>query len=700
MKSRQNSSAPNGTLKSCAVMLCALQMLATVPQSAFAATPIKSSTTPAVPVSPITNVIVIIGENRTFDHVYGTYVPREDQSISNLWSKGIVTLNGTPGPNFSEASQYSAVDAGGKSAEGVYSNSPSGKVKYATLPPSLTGGAPKTGSAYGYPFLSQTVGELADPDLAPEYNQYLTTGATGLAGGSVDTRITSVNPAKPANGPYQLSGSKLPYDAYTSSPVHRFFQMWQQTDCSKATATATNPSGCLNDLFPWVEVTVGTGGNGAKQSSTFSDTSTGEGSTSMAFYNMYKGDAPYFKELADNYTISDNMHQSVMGGTGANHIMFGFADAIYYANSQGVPQPPFQASQVEDVNPQPGTNNAYVEDGYGTYDADGSPVGGGSYVNCSNQNEGGVAAITNYLESMKVKPNCVAGRYYLVNNYNPGYLGDGTVLSLTGSYPYAAFTIPPTPQKSIGDVLNTADVSWTYYGEGWDLYTSDPTGSNPWDAYCNICNPFLYQKTIMGNPAVSAAHLADTDALYEDIALGQLPAVSVVKPSGYNDGHPASSKLDLFEGFCKKIIDAVQANPTLWAHTAIFITEDEGGGYYDSGYIQPVDFFGDGTRIPLIIVSPYTQGGIVTHGYSDHVSLIKFIEKNWNLPVISTRSRDNLPNPTYAAVSTEAPNANYIPTNGPALDDLFDAFQFPISTGHIKANPAFPVAPAGHIDVK
>ena len=90
----------------------------------------------------------------------------------------------------------------------------------------------------------------------------------------------------------------------------------------------------------------------------------------------------------------------------------------------------------------------------------------------------------------------------------------------------------------------------------------------------------------------------------------------------------------------------------------------------------------------------------MTHGYSDHVSLIKFIEKNWNLPVISTRSRDNLPNPTYAAVSTEAPNANYIPTNGPALDDLFDAFQFPISTGHIKANPAFPVAPAGHIDVK
>jgi len=49
------------------------------------------------------------------------------------------------------------------------------------------------------------------------------------------------------------------------------------------------------------------------------------------------------------------------------------------------------------------------------------------------------------------------------------------------------------------------------------------------------------------------------------------------------DGHLASSKLDLFEGFVKKIVTAVQANPTLWASTAIFVTFDEGGGSYDSG---------------------------------------------------------------------------------------------------------------------
>lgn len=54
----------------------------------------------------------------------------------------------------------------------------------------------------------------------------------------------------------------------------------------------------------------------------------------------------------------------------------------------------------------------------------------------------------------------------------------------------------------------------------------------------------------------------------------------------------------------KKVVDAVQANPDLWKSTAILITTDEGGGYYDSGYVQTLDFFGDGTRIPFQHQSP------------------------------------------------------------------------------------------------
>ena len=189
------------------------------------------------------------------------------------------------------------------------------------------------------------------------------------------------------------------------------------------------------------------------------------------------------------------------------------------------------------------------------------------------------------------------------------------------------------------------------------------------DEYCNICNPFQYDTSIMSHPDQVAAHIQDSVNLYTDIAHNTLPAVSIVKPSGYVDGHPASSKLDLFEGFAKKIVDLVQGS-SYASDTAIFITFDEGGGYYDSGYVQPLDFFGDGTRIPLIVVSPFAKPGYISHEYADHVSIVKFIERNWNLPPITSRSRDNFPNPI-----AEFDNP-YVPVNSPAIADLFDLFDF------------------------
>ncbi|MGO9575308.1 MAG: hypothetical protein ACLPTQ_13370 [Terriglobales bacterium] len=74
--------------------------------------------------------------------------------------------------------------------------------------------------------------------------------------------------------------------------------------------------------------------------------------------------------------------------------------------------------------------------------------------------------------------------------------------------------------------------------------------------------------------------------------------------------------------------------------------------------------------MPLLIVSQYSTGGHVTHGYADHVSIDKFIERNWKIGTISYRSRDNFANPITA------PSNPYVPLNGPAITDLFDAFNF------------------------
>jgi phospholipase C len=584
--------------------------------------------------SPIKHVLVIIGENRTFDHVFATYKPKRGETISNLLSKGIVNADGTPGPNFALASQSSASDS---STDG-FQLSPSGNVTYSVLPPVLAGGYTTA------PFPDVATAKLYENGLPNDYYVYLTTGGTGLAHGAVDTRVQ--NATTLPSGPFQLTSATLPYDSYANSPVHRFYQMWQQFDCSAANATSQNPSGCKGDLFPWVEDTIGAGSNGLTQPVGFNDTATKEGSTSMGFYNMLQGDAPYLKYLADNFAMSDNFHQAVMGGTGANHVMLGTGDAIWFADSNGNPvEPPHNqmvaagspnagvVDEVENPNPQSGTNNWYTEDGYGGGSYGSPSYGGGTYTNCSDATQPGVAPITSYLSSLSkpVNPNCDANHFYLLNNYNPGYYGNGaSAYADIGNPNQTVFTIPPSPLRDVGDELNEKNISWAYYGDQWSAYLANPDNNyvTPDNTYCNICNPFQYSTSIMTS-AAGRSHLQDTTALYQAIQKGTLPAISYVKPDGWLDGHPSSSKLNLFEGFVKKIVDGVQANRELWESTAIIVTFDEGGGYYDSGYIQPLDYFGDGTRIPTLVISKHTKAGHISHTYTDHVSILKFIEANW-----------------------------------------------------------------------
>jgi len=160
------------------------------------------------------------------------------------------------------------------------------------------------------------------------------------------------------------------------------------------------------------------------------------------------------------------------------------------------------------------------------------------------------------------------------------------------------------------------------------------------------------------------ARLQNLDAFHAAIAEGSLPAVSFVVPKNIDSGHPGYSVTARYEAFVRDLVARFEANPALFASTAILVTTDEGGGYFDSGWIQTLDFFGDGPRIPMIVVSPYARHGHVDHTYQDHASVLKFIEYNWGLAPLSARSRDRLPNPRTD------PRDPYRPVNGPAIGDL------------------------------
>ncbi len=630
-----------------AVMACGLAGAGERADKDAAAHRVKTDT-------PIKHLIVLIGENRTFDHVYATYQPKHGQSVANLLSEGIILKSGQPGLHFIKSQQYQInqpypstyfIDALVTAGKTVYQQSP----LTPTFPVPNTAYVPPVPGGLGDPFQAPFDPFLVpdeelpriEPSLETSDLDFLRTGASGLLKFSNDTRVT--NATTLPNGVFEITGSTLPYDSYTGDMVHRLFHMWQQSDCDVLNATPSNPSGCLSDLYPFVGVAR----------------NDGSGSNSMGFYNMLNGDAPIFKQIADAYTINDNYHQPVMGGTAVQHTMLGTADAIPWDTFQGVTQPP--TPSVADPDPQSSTDVSFQRDK--------------AWTNCSDLAQPGIPPIVNYLKSLPwhPSPNCESGRFYMINNLSPGFLPNGDIDAasiLTGS------KVPPSGLRTIGDALNEKKISWAYSGGGYNAAVRVASGStDPVDQliannYCDICNPFSYASSIMGDPKQRKEHIKDAIDFFSELDHGHLPSIAYVKPDSLVDGHPASSKLDLFEAMLENILDKLKAHPELFEETAFLVTFDEGGGYWDSGFIQPLDFFGDGPRIPLIVISPFSRGGKVVHSYNDHASIVKFIERNWDLKPLTHRSRDNLHNPKMNSSNP------YVPVNMPAIGDLFDMFDF------------------------
>jgi phospholipase C len=628
--------------------------------------------------TPIKHVIVLIGENRSFDNVYGTYKPQPGQQVSNLRTKGIVREDGSLG-----FKAYLAAQVALKTIPSQYfiHQPESNKSLYATLPSPNTSYLPAIGVTLAQ--ITQDPGDSLAPFDAATFSLeqlhtvspvlpfndllLLTTGGTGQTicnvsdtktwptyppQGCNETDMRVRNFASLPNSVFPLAGPKLPYDSYTGDMVHRFYHMWQQSDCSADTATRDNPSGCLNDLVPYVGIARedGSGGNG------------------MGFYNVERGDAPIFKRLADEYTMSDNYHQPIMGGTMVQHMMLGTGDVMFwqtYVNAAGVAisQPP--ASAVVNPTPKSATSIGFTADKAWTACDDSAPW---------------AATITSYLRTLPWRPDlsplrCEPGKFFEINNIRPGFKANGQIddAGIT-----SGSLVPPSGIRTIGDALNEKNISWAYFGGGYDAAVRFANGSTDpidemigtgGDYYCDICNPFQYATSIMGNAAQRQAHIKDATDFFDALESGKLPAVAYVKPDSFLDGHPATSKLDLLEAMIDRIHRDLKARPELFEETAFFVAFDEDGGYWDSGTFLPLDFFGDGPRIPFIVVSPHARGGKIVHTYTDHASVLKFIERNWRLSPLTGRSRDNLPNP-------KAGRNPYIPTNVPAIGDLFDMFDF------------------------
>src|SRR6201996_2419579 len=136
--------------------------------------------------TPIKHVIVIIGENRSFDHVFATYVPKRGETVSNLLSKGIIKADGTPGPNFSDSEQKAALDM----QPDTFLLSPQKSAfKGDVLPAPLVGGPTDSYVKND----SLTLAKQSENGLPADYYGFLVTGGTGQTSATPDARIKNVS---------------------------------------------------------------------------------------------------------------------------------------------------------------------------------------------------------------------------------------------------------------------------------------------------------------------------------------------------------------------------------------------------------------------------------------------------------------------------------------------------------------------------
>lgn len=313
-------------------------------------------------------------------------------------------------------------------------------------------------------------------------------------------------------------------------------------------------------------------------------------------------------KLAQQYTLCDNFFHSAYGGSFLNH------QWLVAANS-----PPWTAAIPAGFQSSWNQNTKTLNDSNLTFD--------GKY-----------AVNTTQPMLAPFSPGTVVAKRLLINNTDPSQAG-----------------YTPT----IGNRLDDAGITWKWYSGGWNtaLQNNKQAGSDPNIifqfhhqpfAYYTKYAPFMnapsadYTSTPALNPATTGpnAHLQDETQFLADLQNNTLPAVTFIKPAGVDNEHPGYAQEVRGQQHVADLVAAVQ-HSSAWKDCAIIITYDENGGRYD--HVPPpvrADGWGVGVRVPGIVISPFARKGYVDHSQYETVSILKLIEKRYNLAPLGQRDAD------------------------------------------------------------
>lgn len=199
-----------------------------------------------------------------------------------------------------------------------------------------------------------------------------------------------------------------------------------------------------------------------------------------------------------------------------------------------------------------------------------------------------------------------------------------SLITKANDFMYNAGPAPCLSYQTLRDPLDAGGVPWRYYAP----QVGQSFGGDLWNAFDGI-------RAVRYGPEWNTNVTWPETNVFKDITAGKLPSVSWVIPDYQNSDHPGDTS-DTGPSWVAQVVNAIGNSPD-WDSTAIVVTWDDWGGWYD--HVRPPgtqSFGGLGFRVPMIVISPYSRKGLVTHNQYEFGTIIKFVEDNWGLPRLGT----------------------------------------------------------------
>jgi acid phosphatase len=230
--------------------------------------------------------------------------------------------------------------------------------------------------------------------------------------------------------------------------------------------------------------------------------------------------------------------------------------------------------------------------------------------------------------------------FYAVNLMQPPYQPSEVQPAPRSDPAYAnpanPLTLPPQTQQTIGDLLSGKGISWAWYSGAWQA-TLDGKDAIPVPNFQYHHQPFNYFASMAPGTPARAEHLRDGgltgSEFIKAIDAGSLPQVTFYKPQGNLNEHSGYANVLSGDQHLADVVSHLQKSPQ-WQHMLIIIAYDENGGIWDHVAPPKGDRWGPGSRIPMIIVSPFAKRGFVDHTQYDTTSILRFITRRFALPML------------------------------------------------------------------